>query len=102
MKRKLSLFYIDGFSKTSFSDGLPVSGRNFDPQTRTLKKRNQGDEDGAQDSVEKDISGLAEQIIAEDEQARAQELDRVLLQINFDSSDFQFSPGSHQYSPQTS
>ncbi|PAV23492.1 mRNA splicing factor [Pyrrhoderma noxium] len=59
----------------SEADGLPVSGRNFDPQTRTLKKRNQGDEDGAQDSVEKDISGLAEQIIAEDEQARAQELD---------------------------
>ncbi|KAF8627727.1 hypothetical protein AX15_004271 [Amanita polypyramis BW_CC] len=48
--------------------------RNFDPETRTLRKRDRADET-LQDTVEKDMAGLAEQIVADDEQRRKQELD---------------------------
>ena len=66
-------------AKTFCSNDLSLSGRNFDPQTRTLRKHNQVDGNEVKDSVENDVSGLAEQIIAEDERARAQELVRFLL-----------------------
>ncbi|THH10837.1 hypothetical protein EW145_g1053 [Phellinidium pouzarii] len=57
-------------------DEEPVlSTRNFDPGTRTLRKRNQNDDDNMEDTVEKDVAGLAQQIIAEDEEMRAQDLD---------------------------
>ncbi|KAF8727610.1 hypothetical protein AX14_007219 [Amanita brunnescens Koide BX004] len=48
--------------------------RNFDPETRTLRKRAAVDEDMT-DTVEKDVAGLAEKIITEDERRRQQELD---------------------------
>lgn len=44
--------------------------------SRTLRKRNQGDDVEMEDTVEKNVEGLAENIIAEDEQRRAQELVR--------------------------
>ncbi|KAG8904511.1 hypothetical protein FRB99_001644 [Tulasnella sp. 403] len=47
--------------------------RNFDPETRTLKKHVKYDE--LDDTVEKNVEGLAERIIAEDEERRQQELD---------------------------
>nr|GAT59670.1 predicted protein [Mycena chlorophos] len=53
-----------------------LKNRNFDPETRTLKKRpvfNDGDE--MKDTVENDVAGLAEKIVADDEQRRAQDLD---------------------------
>lgn len=56
--------------------------RNFDPETRTLRKHAQEDEI-MQDTVEKDVSGLAEQIIADDEQRREQELVGLLSQLCF-------------------
>ncbi|KAA1469344.1 mRNA splicing factor [Dentipellis sp. KUC8613] len=52
------------------SEGEP---RNFDPATRTIRKRDAEDE--IEDTVEKDVEGLAAQIIAEDEERRAQDLD---------------------------
>lgn len=55
------------------TDGI-LKTRNFDPETRTLRKRAAEDE-SMQDTVEKDISGLVEKIIIEDEQRRKQELD---------------------------
>ncbi|KAG9318578.1 cwf18 pre-mRNA splicing factor-domain-containing protein [Chiua virens] len=48
--------------------------RNFDPETRTLKKHTQN-ERLMQDTVEKDVEDMADTIIAEDERRRAQELD---------------------------
>jgi len=56
-------------------DGVPFvfKPRNYDPETRTLKKRDANQEE--EDTVEKDVAGLAEMIIAEDEEKRAQELD---------------------------
>ncbi|KAI0317582.1 mRNA splicing factor [Amylostereum chailletii] len=48
--------------------------RNFDPETRTLRKRNPNDMETA-DTVEKDVEGLSEKIVAEDEERRAQDLD---------------------------
>lgn len=54
-----------------------IKNRNFDPETRTLKKRGDGDVE-MEDTVEKDVEGLAEQIIKEDAEKRAQELVRVL------------------------
>ncbi|KAG8945648.1 hypothetical protein FRC04_000609 [Tulasnella sp. 424] len=47
--------------------------RNFDPETRTLRKHTAGEEQ--QDTVENQVKGLAEKIIAEDEERRNQELD---------------------------
>lgn len=48
--------------------------RNFDPETRTLRKHTNADE--VEDTVEKAVEGLAEKIIAEDEERRKQELVR--------------------------
>lgn len=47
--------------------------RNFDPETRTLRKHAVN---GAitEDTLEQDVDGMAEKIIAEDEQQRAEEL----------------------------
>ncbi|GLB34729.1 putative cwf18 pre-mRNA splicing factor [Lyophyllum shimeji] len=50
-----------------------LKGRNFDPESRTLRKRDPTND--LEDTVEKNVDGLAETIIAEDEQRRAQELD---------------------------
>ncbi|EAU88781.1 hypothetical protein CC1G_01154 [Coprinopsis cinerea okayama7 len=50
-----------------------IKTRNFDPVSRTLKKYD-GDVE-MEDTVEKKVKGLAEQIIAEDEARRQQELD---------------------------
>jgi len=47
--------------------------RNFDPETRTLRKHTKADE--PEDTVENAVKGVAEQIIAEDEERRKQELD---------------------------
>ncbi|KAI6127777.1 mRNA splicing factor [Pisolithus croceorrhizus] len=47
--------------------------RNFDPETRTLRKHTlNGAITG--DTLEQDVDGMAEKIIAEDEQQRAEEL----------------------------
>jgi len=51
-----------------------IKGRNYDPVSRTLRKRAR-DDDMEQDTIEKEVEGLAEKIIAEDETRRAQELD---------------------------
>lgn len=53
--------------------------RNFDPETRTLRKRDRTDALG--DTVEKNVEGVAEQIIAEDAERRQQELVRTTLRI---------------------
>ena len=49
--------------------------RNFDPETRTLRKRDA--KDTLEDTVEKNVEGVAEQIIAEDAERRQQELVRT-------------------------
>ena len=46
--------------------------RNFDPETRTLRKHNPSI--SIEDTVEKAVEGLAEKIIAEDAERRQQEL----------------------------
>lgn len=63
-----------------------LSTRNFDPETRTLRKRTREDED-VEDTVEKDVSGLAEKIIAEDEHRRAQDLVRSFTRLILALSD---------------
>jgi len=50
-----------------------IKSRNFDPESRTLRKRDPTND--IDDTVEKNVEGLAEKIIVEDEQRRAQELD---------------------------
>jgi len=52
-----------------------IKNRNYDPESRTLKKHSREDDAMMQDTVEKDVEGLAQKIIKEDEQRRAQELD---------------------------
>ncbi|KAK0199005.1 mRNA splicing factor [Armillaria mellea] len=56
-------------------DGDIIKNRNFDPDSRTLKKRARQEDVEMEDTVEKNVEGIAENIIAEDEQRRAQELD---------------------------
>ncbi|PBL00426.1 mRNA splicing factor [Armillaria gallica] len=56
-------------------DGDIIKSRNFDPESRTLKKRTRQEDVEMEDTVEKNVEGVAEKIIAEDEQRRAQELD---------------------------
>ncbi|KAI0086140.1 mRNA splicing factor [Irpex rosettiformis] len=51
-----------------------ITHRTYDPETRTLKKH-ATDGDVEMDTVEKNVDGLAEQIIKEDEERRIQELD---------------------------
>ncbi|CAA7271489.1 unnamed protein product [Cyclocybe aegerita] len=63
-------------------NGVPeplIKTRNFDPESRTLKKHTQ-DDVVMQDTVENQVAGLAEQIIADDEKRRAQELDVFNIQ----------------------
>ncbi|VDB82858.1 unnamed protein product [Peniophora sp. CBMAI 1063] len=50
-----------------------LSTRNFDPETRTLRKRPTGQDE--EDTVEKAVAGLAERILSEDESRREQDLD---------------------------
>ncbi|KAH9066466.1 mRNA splicing factor [Lactarius vividus] len=50
-----------------------LTNRNFDPQTRTLRKHQTTAE--LEDTIEHNVKGLAEQIIAQDEAKRTQELD---------------------------
>ncbi|KAF9653073.1 mRNA splicing factor [Thelephora ganbajun] len=52
-----------------------IKNRNFDPETRTLKKRGNDEDVEMEDTVERNVEGLAEQIIREDAEKRAQELD---------------------------
>ncbi|KAH9848905.1 mRNA splicing factor [Lenzites betulinus] len=52
-----------------------IKHRSFDPETRTLKKRGQEEDVEMEDTVEHQIEGLAEKIIAEDAARRAQDLD---------------------------
>ncbi|KAJ7632859.1 mRNA splicing factor [Roridomyces roridus] len=62
--------------KEGGGDGPLIKSRNFDPESRTIKKRAVLSEDvEMEDTVENNVSGLAENIIAEDEERRAQELD---------------------------
>ncbi|KAJ2933803.1 hypothetical protein H1R20_g3293, partial [Candolleomyces eurysporus] len=50
-----------------------LHGRNFDPVSRTLKKH--GNAEDLEDTVEKNVKGLAERIITEHEEKEKQELD---------------------------
>ncbi|KAG1814910.1 mRNA splicing factor [Suillus variegatus] len=63
----------EGISTVPNGDSVLLS-RNYDPETRTLKKHSKNDV-LTTDTVEKDIEGVAEKILAEDERQRAQELD---------------------------
>jgi coiled-coil domain-containing protein 12 len=51
--------------------------RTFDPETRTLRKHQTNVE--MEDTLESNVKGLAEQIIAEDEAKRAQDLVTVIF-----------------------
>ncbi|KIY43508.1 mRNA splicing factor [Fistulina hepatica ATCC 64428] len=65
--------------KEEGDEEMVIQHRNFDPETRKLKKHSQvvADDGDVQmsDTVEKEVEGMAEKIIAEDEERRAQELD---------------------------
>lgn len=65
------LFHLH-LNYSSGATGL-LSQRNFDPESRTLKKHAQV-EDNIEDTIEKNVQGMAALIIKEDEERRAQEL----------------------------
>jgi coiled-coil domain-containing protein 12 len=60
-----------------------IKSRNFDPESRTLKKRTREDDAMMLDTVEKNVEGLAQKIILEDEHRRAQELVRGRCTSNY-------------------
>jgi coiled-coil domain-containing protein 12 len=76
MSRTLSMFLVSSLESTlmvrTSREEAVLSNRNFDPQTRTLRKR-QADAE-MDDTIEHNVQGLTEQIIAEDEAKRAQDL----------------------------
>ncbi|KAI5479611.1 coiled-coil domain containing [Pseudohyphozyma bogoriensis] len=51
--------------------------RNYDPETGTLRKHARTEEE---DTVEKQVEGMADQVIKEDEARRAEELDLTNIQ----------------------
>jgi hypothetical protein len=51
-----------------------IKSRNFDPESRSFKKHSRMKDDPMEDTVVKEVEGVAERIIAEDETRRAQEL----------------------------
>ena len=55
-----------------------IKHRSFDPATRTLKKRTNDEDVEMEDTVEHQVAGLAEKIIAEDAERRAQDLVRPI------------------------
>ncbi|KAJ7582977.1 cwf18 pre-mRNA splicing factor-domain-containing protein [Mycena floridula] len=59
--------------KDGEDDGV-IKNRNFDPESRTLRKHTRDDDVEMVDTVEKDVAGMAEAIVAEDEEARQKEL----------------------------
>ncbi|KAG0705099.1 mRNA splicing factor [Suillus ampliporus] len=63
----------EGISTGANGDSVLLS-RNYDPETRTLKKHSKNDV-LTTDTVEKVVQGVAEMIIAQDELQRTQELD---------------------------
>ena len=72
---KIQLITLNDHHNSDKNRGEPIiSTRNFDPETRTLRKRTADDDVDMEDTVEKNIAGLAEAIVAEDEAKRAQEL----------------------------
>ncbi|KAG5338181.1 Coiled-coil domain-containing protein 12 [Termitomyces sp. T112] len=71
--RKLRLAALRKRKAGDADDTSIVKNRNFDPESRTVRKRNPLDP--TEDTVENNVEGLAEKIIAEDEVRRAQELD---------------------------
>ncbi|WVQ85877.1 hypothetical protein IAT38_008045 [Cryptococcus sp. DSM 104549] len=73
-KRKEAAESGNGGQQTHFA----FKQRNYDPETRTLRKREAEDE--GEDTVEKAVEGLAEQIIKEDEEKRNEELDLFNIQ----------------------
>jgi coiled-coil domain-containing protein 12 len=58
-----------------------LANRNFDPETRTLRKH-QGNVE-MEDTIEHNVKGLAEQIIADDEAKRAQDLVTIIFPLKF-------------------
>jgi len=69
------LIYFFEYSPPSSVAEPLIKNRNFDPESRTLKKLTKDDVE-MEDTVETQVKGLAEQIIADDEKRRAQELVR--------------------------
>jgi hypothetical protein len=77
------VFFLPGTQKvwsgpSSGDANQPVLiNRNFDPETRTLRKHQTNVE--MEDTLESNVKGLAEEIIAEDEAKRAQDLVTVIF-----------------------
>ncbi|KZP21201.1 mRNA splicing factor [Athelia psychrophila] len=73
--RKARLIALRKRKAGEAGDEPVIKSRNFDPESRTLKKRVRDNPEAMDDTVENNVEGLAQQIIQEDEQRRAQELD---------------------------
>ncbi|KAJ3999186.1 mRNA splicing factor [Lentinula boryana] len=72
-KRKEERYVGNTRSQNRFYSQGIIKNRNFDPESRTLKKHT-ASEDVEMDTVEKNVDGLAQQVIAEDEEKRAEDL----------------------------
>jgi hypothetical protein len=73
--------YTDSSHTSSGEANDILSNRNFDPQTRTLRKRQADTE--MEDTVEKNVQGLAEHILVQDEAKRVQDLVKDVFRCTF-------------------
>jgi cwf18 pre-mRNA splicing factor len=86
-------------SRTSRGEANDVlSNRNFDPQTRTLRKHQADTE--MEDTVEKNVQGLAEHILVQDEAKRAQDLVKDVFRRTFNPIQLTRA-GSSEYRAET-
>lgn len=76
-----SLTIIANYSTCRNAEPL-IKNRNFDPDSRTIRKH-ANDDIVMQDTIEVQVKGLTEQILAEDEKLRAQELVRFTRLFSF-------------------
>ncbi|KAJ8461863.1 hypothetical protein ONZ45_g18143 [Pleurotus djamor] len=75
-ERKARLLALRRRKAGEDSDNQPVlKGRNFDPVSRSVRKHQSDDDVNMEDTIEQNVQGLAEKIVNEDEERRAQELD---------------------------
>jgi hypothetical protein len=80
------------------SEKITISQRNFDPSTRTLRKYDRSDAMDEEDTVEKNVAGVAEEVIAAHEETRAQELVGSSSFLNPHTSPSHVPSGLNQHS----
>jgi len=79
LKVATSQYHLCFCNSSNVRSHFTFKQRNFDPETRQLRNRER--DDAGEDTVEKAVEGLAEDILREDEEKRKEELVRVFCSL---------------------